>query len=189
MRIISGKKRRAKLTAPPSQATRPTADRTRESIFNILDGGRYSAWREAPLMIDGFAGSGAWGLEAWSRGAESVIFIDNAAASMRAITRNIAHLGAGDDCVIVNADLTRAMRWNHDKAGGKAGVLFLDPPWHENDFAMRALINLDEAGAIAPQALAIIEHDSRLSLTAPDGWDFLEARKIGRAGIGFLRKI
>ena len=185
MRIISGKKRRAKLTAPPSQATRPTTDRTRESIFNILDGGRYGAWREVPLMIDGFAGSGAWGLEAWSRGAESVIFIDNAAAAMRAITRNIAHLGAEDDCVIIDADLTRTIRWNHEKAG----VLFLDPPWRESDFASRALLNLDEAGAIAPQALAIIEHDSRLSLATPDGWDFLEARKIGRAGIAFLRKI
>ena len=184
MRIISGKKRRAKLTAPPSQATRPTADRTRESIFNILDGGRYSAWREVPLVIDGFAGSGAWGLEAWSRGAESVIFIDNAAAAIRAITRNIAHLGAGDDCVIVNADLTKTLRWNHDKAG----VLFLDPPWRENDFAKHALTNLDAAGAIAPQALAIIEHDSRLSLATPDGWDTLEIRKIGRAGIAFLRK-
>ncbi len=184
MRIISGKKRRAKLTAPPSQATRPTTDRTRESIFNILDGGRYGAWREAPLMIDGFAGSGAWGLEAWSRGAESVIFIDNAAASIRAITRNIAHLGADADCTIINADLTKTIRWNH----GKAGVLFLDPPWRESDFAMRALLNLDKAGAIAPQALAIIEHDSRLSLATPDGWNFLEMRKIGRAGIAFLRK-
>ena len=184
MRIISGKKRRAKLTAPPSQATRPTTDRTRESIFNILDGGRYAGWRNTPLMIDGFAGSGAWGLEAWSRGAERIIFIDNAAASIRAITRNIAHLGAGDDCVIVNADLTRAIRWNHDKAG----VLFLDPPWRESDFASRALLNLDKAGAIAPHALAIIEYDSRLSLTTPDGWDTLEIRKIGRAGIAFLRK-
>ena len=185
MRIISGKKRRAKLTAPPSQATRPTTDRTRESIFNILDGGRYGAWREVPLVIDGFAGSGAWGLEAWSRGAESVIFIDNAAASIRAITRNIAHLGAEDDCTIINADLTKTIRWNH----GKAGVLFLDPPWRENDFAMRALTNLDAAGAIAPQALAIIEYDSRLHFTTPNGWNMIESRKIGRAGIGFLRKI
>ena len=185
MRIISGKKRRAKLTAPPSQATRPTADRTRESIFNILDGGRYGAWCDVPLVIDGFAGSGAWGLEAWSRGAESVIFIDNAAAAMRAITRNIAHLGADADCTIINADLTRAIRWNHDKAG----VLFLDPPWRESDFAKHALTNLDNAGAIAPQALAIIEYDSRLPLTAPDGWNMIESRKIGRAGIGFLRKI
>ena len=184
MRIISGKKRGAKLTAPPSHNTRPSADRTRESIFNILDGGRYVGWREAPLMIDGFAGSGAWGLEAWSRGAESVIFIDNAAASIRAITRNIAHLGADADCVIIDADLMRKIRWNHNKAG----VLFLDPPWHENDFASRALLNLDEAGAIAPHALAIIEYDSRLHFTAPDGWDILELRKIGRAGIGFLRK-
>ena len=185
MRIISGKKRGAKLTAPPSQATRPTADRTRESIFNILDGGRYSEWREVPLVIDGFAGSGAWGLEAWSRGAERIIFIDNAAESIRAITRNIAHLGADADCTIINADLTKTMRWNH----GKAGVLFLDPPWRENDFAKHALTNLDAASAIAPQALAIIEHDSRLSLATPDGWNMIESRKIGRAGIAFLRKI
>ena len=184
MRIISGKKRGAKLIAPPNQTTRPTADRTRESMFNILDGGRYGDWRDTPVMIDAFAGSGAWGLEAWSRGAESVIFIDNARESIRAITRNIAHLGADANCTIINADLTKAMRWNHDKAA----VLFLDPPWRESDFAMRALINLDEASAIISQALAIIEYDSRLSFAAPDGWNILETRKIGRAGIAFLRK-
>ncbi len=125
MRVISGKRRGATLTAPDGQKTRPTADRTREMIFNILDGGRHGNPLEVDLIIDGFAGCGAMGLEAWSRGAKRVILIDQDASALQAIKTNISKLGAGEECGAVSRNLLSALNWPF----GASRIDFLDPPW------------------------------------------------------------
>lgn len=187
MRIISGKRRGATLIAPKGQITRPTADRTREMIFNVLNGGRHGDVLNTPLVVDGFAGSGAMGLEAWSRGAERVIMIDHDRAARSAITANIQKLDAGKACGTVDRDLTKPLTWPF----GASGLLFLDPPWRatadEVDISQVALERLVEAKAVLPEALAVIEHDLRFPPYLPTGWVVTDKRKAGRAGVVFLR--
>ncbi|MGB1918980.1 MAG: RsmD family RNA methyltransferase [Candidatus Puniceispirillales bacterium] len=187
MRVISGKRRGASLTAPDGQKTRPTADRTREMIFNILDGGRHGNPLEVDLIIDGFAGSGAMGLEAWSRGAKRVILIDQDASALQAIKANISKLGAGEECGAVSRNLLSALSWPF----GQAGLIFLDPPWQKSandpDASMIALDHLRMAGGIADDALIVIEHDHRFPPQPPFAFDIVDQRKAGKAGVCFLR--
>jgi len=187
MRIISGKKRGATLIAPKGQITRPTADRTREMIFNVLNGGRHGEVLEAPLVVDAFAGSGAMGLEAWSRGAKRVIMIDHDRLARSAITANIQKLNASEACGAVDRDLSKPMTWPF----GAAGLLFLDPPWRrsadEADLSEIALEQLVEAKAVLPEAFAVIEYDVRFPPHPPTGWAIVDMRKAGRAGVMFLR--
>lgn len=187
MRIISGKKRGATLIAPKGQITRPTADRTREMIFNVLNGGRHGEVLETPLVVDAFAGSGAMGLEAWSRGAKRVIMIDHDRLARSAITANIQKLNASEACGAVDRDLSKPMTWPF----GAAGLLFLDPPWRrsadEADLSEIALEQLVEAKAVLPEAFAVIEYDVRFPPHPPTCWAIVDTRKAGRAGVMFLR--
>ena len=187
MRIISGKRRGATLTAPKGQTTRPTADRTREMIFNVLNGGRHGEALKTPLVVDAFAGSGAMGLEAWSRGAERVIMIDHDRTARSTIADNIQKLDAGKDCGAVDRDLSKPITWPF----GAAGLFFLDPPWRrsadEDDLSEIALEMLVNAKAVLPNALAVIEHDLRFPPNLPASWGITDTRKAGRAGVLFLR--
>ena len=188
MRVISGKRRGATLIAPEGHMTRPTADRTREMIFNVLDGGRHGNPLDANLVIDGFAGSGAMGCEAWSRGAKRVIFIDQDSAALKAIKANITKLGAEAECGAVSRDLLASLSWPF----GQADLIFLDPPWSKvtgtkADASMLALNHLVAANGVAEDALAVIEHDRRFPPEPPSGWAIVDQRQAGRAGVCFLR--
>ena len=187
MRVISGKRRGATLTAPDGQNTRPTADRTRGMIFNVLDGGRHGNPLDAALIVDGFAGSGAMGLEAWSRGAERVILIDQDTAALRAIKTNIDKLDAGAECGAVSRNLLTTLSWPF----GQAGLIFLDPPWQNTadapDASMIALEHLITASGIAEDALIVIEHDRRFPPQPHAAFEVVDQRKAGKAGVCFLR--
>lgn len=187
MRIISGKKRGALLAVPEGLSVRPTADRTREGLFNLLTGGRYGKPLEARVIADVFAGSGSMGLEAWSRGAMQVVFIENGEDAFAALEGNIAKLGCGDAVRALRRDATRRLAW----PAAPAGLVFLDPPWRKHDadpdLAGEALENLLAAGAIADDALISIEHDHRRLPELPAGMTHLETRRWGKSACSLYR--
>ncbi|MCE2516823.1 MAG: RsmD family RNA methyltransferase [Alphaproteobacteria bacterium] len=181
MRIISGKKRGALLAVPEGGQVRPTADRVREGLFNVLTGGRYKLNFRELIVADIFAGTGALGLEAYSRGAAQVIFVENNPLALAALNANITKLNPGDAAAVVPRDATRNLAW----PAAPAGLVFLDPPWiyqdDDRDLAHDALVNLIALGVVAEGALISIEHDHRRPAALPDGVTPLDSRKWGKS--------
>jgi 16S rRNA (guanine966-N2)-methyltransferase len=175
MRVISGRWRGRALTAPPGEATRPTSDRAREAIFSMLVSRLGSL--DGLDVLDVFAGTGALGIEALSRGAASACFIDNDATAVRTIRANLAALGAtGDVRQAPVAALGRAPRPHH--------LLFLDPPYGK-DLAEPALAQLLAQGWIAPSAIISIETAAGDALATE--WELLVERRFGKALVRLLR--
>lgn len=190
MRIVGGRHRGRRIEAPEGLAVRPTADRTREAMFNILTQGKLP-WPKArasagnPLaearVLDAFAGTGALGLEAISRGAGHVIFMENQAVAVTACRDNIRILDEQDRCEIVNADVLRPPR-----AAGLCDVVLMDPPYGLG-LAGPALEALHAAGWIAPGTLVVVELLSKEDFAAPAGFVPVDSRKYGKARLEFLR--
>ncbi|HVO02219.1 MAG TPA: 16S rRNA (guanine(966)-N(2))-methyltransferase RsmD [Candidatus Cybelea sp.] len=182
MRIDAGSHRGVALVAPGGEDTRPTSDRARQAVFNILTHS-YDAVREAKVL-DVFAGSGALGLEALSRGAERASFIEGDRAAAEAIKRNIAACREQARAQIFIADALHPPRaigqW------GPASLVFLDPPYGKG-LIPPTLVALKHAGWIAPQAVIVAELDRRDDLVPPQGLEALDDRHYGKARIILLR--
>ena len=183
MRIIAGKHRGMRLTAPEGLAVRPTGERAREALFDILAHGRFA---EAPcyldaLVLDAFAGTGAFGLEALSRGARFATFLEKDRTARAALLKNVAALGATAQAAILAADAL-----NPPRASSPATLAFLDPPYRE-DLATPALAALGKAGWLADQALVVVELAARQDFTPPQGFAQLDERRYGAARFVFLR--
>ena len=183
MRIIAGKHRHRPLLAPEGRAVRPTSDRARESVFDILAHGRFSeqdACLDA-MVLDAFAGTGAFGLEALSRGARHVVFIEKDRDARAALQKNIAALGETAHTAIINGDATRPPR-----ATGACSLVFLDPPYGEG-LAAPALKALAQSGWLADGALVVVEIAAKEDLASPEGFEPLDERRYGAAKFVFLR--
>jgi 16S rRNA (guanine966-N2)-methyltransferase len=184
MRIIAGRHRGRTLLAPAGDAVRPTSDRAREALFNILAHGEFAAggppYAEA-TVLDAFAGTGAFGLEALSRGAAVAIFLEKSRPALAALRRNIATLGEEARSRVLAADAT-----SPPKAPAAATLVFLDPPYNKG-FAAPALAALAAAGFVAPGALAIVEVQATEALPSPTGYAILGERRYGVAKLIFLR--
>lgn len=161
MRVVAGTARGRKLEVPPGDHTRPTADRVREAIFNSL----YSLGAvEGARVLDLFAGSGALGIEALSRGAASATFVENDRAALVALRRNLDALGLTDDARVVPGDGTTFLASATD-----FDLILLDPPY---EFAgWEALL------ALVPDAVVVIESDREIDL--PAGWLNHRVRRYG----------
>jgi 16S rRNA (guanine966-N2)-methyltransferase len=185
MRIVAGRHRGRRLLAPPGDTVRPTSDRAREALFNILSHGRV-AFEGIPFadaaVLDAFAGTGALGLEALSRGAAEVAFIEQDREALAILRRNIAVLGEGSRSRIVSGDATRPPR-----AASAYALAFLDPPYRSG-LAAAALTALGAAGWLTPDALAVVELAAREELTPPAGFFLLDERVYGAARLVFLRR-
>ena len=185
MRIVGGRHRGRRLLAPPGDTVRPTSDRAREALFNILSHGRLAADGipfAGAAVLDAFAGTGALGLEALSRGAAQAVFIERDPEAVAVLRRNVAWLRENDRAEIVPGDATRPIR-----AGLQCAVAFVDPPYRSG-LAAAALEALDRAGWLAPDALAIIELGAREELPPPAGFALLDERVYGAARLVFLRR-
>lgn len=158
--------------APAGSATRPTSDRVRESIFASL--GSLGAI-EGALVLDLFAGSGAMGIEALSRGAEHATFVDSDRAARAAVEANLASCGFGGSARLVAAPAERFLA-DRTSAGDRFDVAFLDPPYGFDGWA-----GLLER---LPADLAVAESGSELP--APLGWEVLRAKRYGRTHVTFL---
>ncbi len=185
LRIVGGRHRGRMIAAPEGQTTRPTSSRARESLFNIL---AHAGWREdgtSPLngarVLDAFAGSGALGLEALSRGASHATFFDNDATAVRLIGENLRKLGETGTGKVVRADATRP-----PPAREPCGLVFLDPPYRSG-LAAPALAALAAAGWLAPGAVATVELAHNEDLAPPSGFTIVDERRYGAAKIVILR--
>jgi 16S rRNA (guanine966-N2)-methyltransferase len=185
MRIIAGQHKGRSLIAPKGMGTRPTSDRTRESVFNILVHANWAPPIEGARVIDLFAGSGALGLEAISRGAAFCLFVETDHAARGAIRDNIEVLGLFGN--------TRLHRRSATDLGEKpAGVgapfdlAFLDPPYHKG-LVQSALNGLVAGHWLGPEAIAVVETGTD-EILAFEGWLVIEARDYGAARVSFLRR-
>ncbi|MBL6077909.1 16S rRNA (guanine(966)-N(2))-methyltransferase RsmD [Belnapia sp. T18] len=181
MRIIAGRHRGRRLAAPAGMATRPTADRVRQALFDMLWhapwGGRERV--EGATVLDAFAGTGALGLEALSRGAARASFLETDRAALAALRANIAACREEARCTVLAADATRPPR-----AASPCGLLFLDPPYAEGVME-RALAAL-AAGWIAPDAIICAEYATG-NAVPPPGFALLAERAHGAAQLLVLR--
>jgi 16S rRNA (guanine966-N2)-methyltransferase len=182
MRIDAGSHRGVKLATPQGLDTRPTSDRARQAVFNIL-AHTYDAIRDAKVL-DVFAGSGAMGLEALSRGAERASFIESDRGAAEAIRRNIAACREQARAQLFIADARKppqvAANW------APCSLVFLDPPYGK-DLLLPALMALRGAGWITAAAILVAEMNRKDSLAAPEGFELLEDREYGKARIIVLR--
>lgn len=171
MRVIAGEFRSRPLVAPKGLDTRPTSDRLRETLFNVL------APRIAgSVFLDLYAGSGAVGIEAISRGASHVIFVEHSAHALRAIRSNLASLGIRGSYTIeshhVSAALRRLAAGNQVADGGpRAGIVFLDPPYNDAEAyeSTLTLLGGECLPLLAPNAIVIAEHLRKLDPPAASG--------------------
>jgi 16S rRNA (guanine966-N2)-methyltransferase len=174
MRIVGGRLRGRVLKAPPSRAIRPTSERLRESIFDILEH-RFPGQIEGARVVDLFAGSGALGVEALSRGARFALFVDNSAEARAVLRANVEALALGGVTRIWRADATRL---GSAPAGGPFALAFLDPPYGHG-LAGPALASLVEGGWLEPNALCVVEEAAKADIDAPVGLARVDERTYG----------
>ncbi len=181
MRIIAGTHRGTALTAvgkgDASAHLRPTTDRVRESLFNVLQGGRFGDPISGAKVLDLFAGTGALGLEALSRGAAYVTFVDNGRVAQKLIRANIAKLRRADDCTVLDAPVDRL-----PPPASRCDLIFLDPPYGQN-LGMTALEATQDW--IAPGALVIWEEAT--AQLPPPGFTAEDQRRYGDTWVTILK--
>jgi len=181
MRVVGGRLRGRPLVGPKSNAIRPTADRSRVSLFNILLHG-YGDPITGARVLDLFAGTGALGIEAVSRGAEFALFVDDGAEARALLRENVAALGLGGTTRIFRRDATK-LGPAHPLA--PFALAFLDPPYGQN-LAAPALLSARAGGWLAPDALAVVE-EATSTFAAPEGFTALERRAYDDTEFVFLK--
>lgn len=176
MRIISGYARGRRLQSPKTSLIRPTTDRVRESLFSILGS------VEGTTILDAFAGSGALGCEALSRGASLCFFCDPSKEAQQIIRHNIGVLEADESAVLLSTSLHKALGGIHTPPD----IIFMDPPYHKHALMSESLELLANAPIITKDALLVVEQDIDAPAPEHDAFTFDEARLYGRTRISFL---
>lgn len=185
MRIIAGKYGGRVLKSTAGMKLRPTSDRLRETLFSIL-----GASVEGARFVDLYAGTGAVGIEALSRGAAEAVFVEKHAAQAKLIHRNLEMLRAESAATVLCMDALRGLSILEQRHGAAADVnlVFLDPPWTDTDEYERILGALGEAKFLPPSALVIAEHSARQALKETYGrLRRVRELKQGDAAVGFYR--
>jgi 16S rRNA (guanine(966)-N(2))-methyltransferase RsmD len=180
MRIISGTSKGRRLWAQKGQAVRPTSDRVKQSVFNILGDAV-----EGKRVLDLFAGTGNLGIEALSRGAKKALFVEKERQALRLIQRNLFQCGMNDRSEILPKDVRRAIRVLHQR-GDSFDVILMDPPY-EKGLIHQTLIQLQSHPIHHRDSILIIEHVRREPLPKTlAGWDLIREREMGDTVISFL---
>lgn len=184
MRIVGGALKGRTIGAPKGRDVRPTSDRARESIFNILTNGKPATDLQGAMVLDVFAGTGALGLEAVSRGAATALFIDNGGPSLALVKDNAVALGLVKQCQTLKLDAAR-LGPPPRMLKQAADVAFLDPPY-EQGLATPALIALSRYNWIKPGATVVVETESSEPFDVPSGYTLIDQRTYGAALVSFL---
>ena len=182
MRVVGGRLRSRPIAGPKSDSVRPTSDRLREALFNILThsyGDPVAGARE----LDLFAGTGALGIEAISRGADYALFVDEGVEARALLRDNVESLGLGG--------VTRIFRRDASRLGpahplDPFSLVFLDPPYGKG-LAEKSLISARDGGWLMPEALLVVEEAADPGFKAPDGFAELERRRYDDAEFTFVR--
>ena len=181
MRIVGGELRGRRLVAPRGRALRPTAERVRESLFDVLAHGLgRGADLDGGRVVDVFAGVGALGFEALSRGAAHACFIERDGEALAHLRRNAERLGLAERITLVRRDAKRI-----GPAPAPCACAFLDPPYRSG-LAAPALVRLAAGGWLEDGALAVIEHAASEAPTPPAGFTILDTRRYGATALVFL---
>ena len=183
MRIVGGRLKGRSLVSPSSRDIRPTADRLRESLFNILIHAYDDPIADA-RVLDLFAGTGALGIEAVSRGAAFALFVDNGAEARALLRNNVEALGLGGVTKVYRRDATNLGAAHPMEP---FSLVFLDPPYRMK-LAEKALTSLRDGGWLAPGALIVVEEAGDAEFAAPQGFEQLERRTYDDTELVFLRK-
>ena len=185
MRVIAGKYRHRALRAPRSAAVRPTSDRLRETLFNVIAA---AGGVEGSLWLDVFAGSGAVGIEALSRGARQVYFIEAARDAAATVRANLKSLGVEEGFEVIEREAATALR-RLDAQAVVADFVFLDPPYKDAAAYEDALGFLSQSQLLAPASIVIAEHDKHFALAGKFGaLERYRELKQGDAVLSFFRK-
>ncbi len=169
MRIIAGKARRLPLKTVPGMDTRPTSDRIKETLFNIL-----SPWLPGSRFLDLFAGSGQMGLEAASRGAQKAVFVENSRKAADCIRENIAFTKLSGSCTLLQKDAVSAIHWLEGKES--FDIVFLDPPYGKG-LEKEALQALAASSLITEDSLVILEARLDFMPDNVEDWGYLATRQ------------
>ncbi|MBQ8636793.1 MAG: 16S rRNA (guanine(966)-N(2))-methyltransferase RsmD [Clostridia bacterium] len=173
MRIISGNRRGHKLVGFEGENIRPTTDRVKESVFNLIQG-----FIADSSVLDLFAGSGALGFEAMSRGASEVIFVDAAKASVEVVSKNASSLNFGDNVRILNMTYQEFFKTSKDSFD----IIFLDPPYNKG-FIEPVLVDIVENNRLNDGGIIVLESDDTDMHSEFDGLSVLKQKKYGRSYI------
>lgn len=169
MRIIAGALKRREILVPPGRTVRPTTDRTREAMFNLVE---HRLDLEDADVLDLFAGSGSLAFEALSRGARSAVLVERDRAAMRTLRDNARRLGLEDACMTVQSDVAL---WLSRFSGGGFDLILADPPY---DYADLASLPARAIRRLNPGGLFVLEHDQGISFESSVG--YVLARAYGR---------
>jgi 16S rRNA (guanine966-N2)-methyltransferase len=183
MRIVAGKHRGRPLAAPEGDAVRPTGGRARAALFNIIEHGGFAAGGsrlQGRRVLDAFAGTGAFGLEALSRGAAHATFFEASSAVRKVLAQNIKALDEAAQTRVIPGDVTSPPR-----ATAAVALAFLDPPYGEN-LGAPAVTALAAAGWFEPDALIVLEIGAKETPPPVDGFTLLDERRYGAAKLLFL---
>lgn len=186
MRVIAGRYRSRVLSSFRGSGVRPTSDRLRETLFNVLTAGNPSALEET-VWLDLFAGTGAVGIEALSRDAKQVYFVDSSAASVAIIRKNLQTLNISSGFSLLQEDCSRAI-WKLQRQHVTADVIFLDPPYKSTDAYGQTLAALSESSVVWANSVVIAEHEKKFD----PGSEFGHLRRFrtlkqGDASLSFYR--
>jgi 16S rRNA (guanine966-N2)-methyltransferase len=185
LRIVSGAFRGKAIKAPEGRSTRPTSDRARQAVFNILEHAPWSGGLGEARVIDLFAGSGALGLEALSRGAAFCLFVETDAAARGAIRENLEAMQLFGRARVHRRDATQlGVRPGAD--GPAFDLAFLDPPYAQG-LGETALARLAGGGWLAPGAVAVLERGADEPPPSAAGYEMLDDRRYGAARVWFLK--
>lgn len=181
MRIVGGEFRGRSIETPRTQAIRPTTDRTRESVFNVL-AHRFAGRLDGARVLDLFSGTGALGIEALSRGAAFCLFIEESVEGRGLVRQNIEALGLQGRSKLFRRDAT-----NMGSAGtmGQFSIVFADPPYGKG-LGGAALASVRDGGWLAPGALCIVEEAKGAPFDPGAGFEELERKSYGETDIRFL---
>ncbi len=186
MRVIAGKYRGRPLRSLRGADIRPTSDRLRETLFNVLTAGNPEAL-QGTVWMDLFAGTGAVGIEALSRGARQIYFVETAAPAAKLIEQNVKSLGIADGYKILRDDLPGIL-WRLKRERVAADVVFLDPPYRMRDAYEQTLTALADSSLVWAMTLVIAEHEKKFD----PGTEFGSLRRIrllvqGDTALSFYR--
>jgi 16S rRNA (guanine966-N2)-methyltransferase len=188
MRVIAGEYRRRTLRSLPGLEIRPTSDRLRETLFNVLCAGNPGALAGS-VWLDFYAGTGAVGIEALSRGARMVYFVESSKAAADVIAANLKSLGISSGFKIVKAEAAKSLR-QLEAVGCVADYVFLDPPYSMRDEYAKTLAALGQSKLLSDRCIVIAEHEKRFDPVEAFG-ELRRHRKLvqGDAALSFYRMV
>jgi 16S rRNA (guanine(966)-N(2))-methyltransferase RsmD len=182
MRVIGGTAKGRRLEAPRGRRVRPTLDRVREALFDIL-----SSDVPGTRFLDLFAGTGANGIEALSRGAEQATFVDADTTVLAVLRRNLQHTGFADRARCLRLTLPTGLR-DFGRAHGSFGIVFMDPPREFSEIGAM-LDSIRRQGIVCPEGVLVAEHDSRTPVGEREGWHRARRAVYGETALSFFRPL